>query len=144
MIDYVTLEVTLPRRGRVGLIRRKDFDTMANPIERLHEAVLHARHGGAPHSRTAKLLQDGRQKMAKKLVEEAAEVTIDAVAGNTSAVVMESADLLYNLTALWVDMGITPDDVWAEMARRERLYGIAEKLHKGPALTCAELKGAGR
>ncbi|WP_204325652.1 phosphoribosyl-ATP pyrophosphatase, partial [Stenotrophomonas maltophilia] len=39
---------------------------------------------------------------------------------------------LYNLAVLWVDMGITPDHVWSEMERREQLYGIAEKLHKGP------------
>ena len=27
----------------------------------------------------------------------------------------------------------TPDEVWAEMDRREKLYGIAEKLPKGAA-----------
>ena len=32
---------------------------------------------------------------------------------------------------LWVASGINPDDVWAEMDRRERLLGIAEKLPKG-------------
>ena len=42
--------------------------------------------------------------------------------------VKESADLLYNLTVLWVAAGIQPKDVWAEMDRRERLFGIAEKL----------------
>ncbi len=28
-------------------------------------------------------------------------------------------------------MGIRPEDIWNEMDRRERLYGIAEKLPKG-------------
>jgi phosphoribosyl-ATP pyrophosphohydrolase len=32
--------------------------------------------------------------------------------------------------ALWVEAGIAPRQVWAEMERRERLYGIAEKLPK--------------
>jgi phosphoribosyl-ATP pyrophosphohydrolase len=27
-------------------------------------------------------------------------------------------------------MGINPDEIWDEMNRRERLYGIAEKLPK--------------
>jgi phosphoribosyl-ATP pyrophosphohydrolase len=51
---------------------------------------------------------------------------IDAVNGKTDAVVRESADLLYNLTVLWVSAGVKPEDVWREMERRERMLGIAE------------------
>ena len=68
--------------------------------------------------------------MAKKLAEEAVEVVIDAMNGQNEAVVKESADLMYNLVVLWVAAGIHPKDVWAEMNRRERLFGIAEKLPK--------------
>ena len=68
--------------------------------------------------------------MAKKLGEEAFEVVIDAMHGNREAVVRESADLLYNLVVLWVASGVDPKDVWKEMDRRERLFGIAEKLLK--------------
>jgi phosphoribosyl-ATP pyrophosphohydrolase len=75
-------------------------------------------------------LQSGRAKMAKKLAEEAVEVVIDAMHGERSAVVKESADLIYHLVVLWVAAGLCPEDVWAEMARRERLLGIAEKLPK--------------
>jgi phosphoribosyl-ATP pyrophosphohydrolase len=70
--------------------------------------------------------------MAKKLAEEAIEVVIDAVNGKTDAVVRESADLLYNLTVLWASAGVSPQDVWREMERREHLLGIAEKLPKSP------------
>jgi phosphoribosyl-ATP pyrophosphohydrolase len=75
-------------------------------------------------------MHSGRSKMAKKLVEEAIEVVIDALEGNSGAVVKESADLVYNLVALWVEAGVAPRQVWAEMERRERLFGIAEKLPK--------------
>ena len=68
--------------------------------------------------------------MAKKLAEEAVEVVIDAMHGQPDAVVRESADLLYNLVVLWVASGVHPNDVWTEMRRRERLFGIAEKLPK--------------
>ena len=71
--------------------------------------------------------------MAKKLAEEAIEVVIDAVNGNSEAVVRESADLLYNLAVLWASAGVRPEDVWGEMERREQLLGIAEKLPKSPA-----------
>jgi phosphoribosyl-ATP pyrophosphohydrolase len=34
------------------------------------------------------------------------------------------------LVVLWVAAGVRPKDVWAEMDRRERLFGIAEKVPK--------------
>jgi phosphoribosyl-ATP pyrophosphohydrolase len=55
---------------------------------------------------------------------------IDAVNGDSDAVIRESADLLYNLTVLWAAAGVRPEDVWREMERREHLLGIAEKLPK--------------
>jgi len=68
--------------------------------------------------------------MGKKLAEEAIEVVIDAMHGDSEAVKRESADLLYNLIVLWVASGVHPKDVWMEMERRERLLGIAEKIPK--------------
>jgi phosphoribosyl-ATP pyrophosphohydrolase len=105
---------------------------MTDSVERLHTAVLAARDADPATSRTARLLRSGRAKMAKKLAEEAVEVVIDSMSGETEAVVRESADLIYNLVVLWVASGVKPEDVWQEMARRERLLGIAEKLPKQP------------
>jgi phosphoribosyl-ATP pyrophosphohydrolase len=103
---------------------------MDHAIDRLHLAVLGARDGEAAGSRTAKLLAEGIAKMAKKVAEEAVEVGLDAVRGDREQVIRESADLMYNLVVLWTEAGVTPAHVWAEMERREQLYGIAEKLAK--------------
>ena len=103
---------------------------MSDSLERLHKSVLALRNGDPAQSRTARLIRAGRSKVAKKLAEEAVEVVIDAMRGDRDAVVRESADLLYNLVVLWTDMGIAPQDVWAEMGRREKLLGLAEKLPK--------------
>jgi phosphoribosyl-ATP pyrophosphohydrolase len=103
---------------------------MTDSIDRLYGQVVAAQNADPATSRTARLLRAGRAKMAKKLAEEAVEVVIDAMNGETEAVVRESADLLYNLIVLWVAAGVHPDDVWAEMKRRERLLGIAEKMPK--------------
>jgi phosphoribosyl-ATP pyrophosphohydrolase len=103
---------------------------MPDSLDRLYEAVQAARDGDPATSRTARLLQAGRGKMAKKMAEEAVEVVIDTVHGDTAAVIRESADLMYNLVVLWVAAGVRPEDVWAEMDRRERLLGIAEKIPK--------------
>jgi phosphoribosyl-ATP pyrophosphohydrolase len=103
---------------------------MSDSLERLYNAVIAAKDLDPAVSRTARLFQRGPEKMAKKLAEEAIEVVIDAVNRNPAAVIRESADLLYNLTVLWAGAGVRPDDVWLEMARRERLLGIAEKMPK--------------
>jgi len=106
---------------------------MSDSLERLYRAVIAARTLDPAVSRTAKLFQRGPEKMAKKLAEEAIEVVIDAVGGRQDAVIRESADLLYNLTVLWAQAGISPQDIWDEMERREQAQGIAEKLPKSKA-----------
>ena len=103
---------------------------MTDSVARLYEAVIAARGSDPAKSRTARLFRAGRAKMAKKLAEEAVEVVIDAMHGQPEAVVRDSADLLYNLVVLWVHAGVSPDDVWAEMHRRETMFGIAEKVPK--------------
>lgn len=103
---------------------------MSDSVDRLYAAVLAARNSDPATSRTARLLNAGRAKMAKKVGEEALEVVIEVLNGSRDAVVRESADLLYNFVVLWAACGVDPQDVWNEMDRRERLFGIAEKLPK--------------
>jgi phosphoribosyl-ATP pyrophosphohydrolase len=103
---------------------------MNDSLERLYQQVIAAKGGNPATSRTAKLMRAGRSKMAKKLAEEAIEVVIDAMNGERDAVVRESADLLYNLVVLWAEAEVRPQEVWNEMARRERLFGLAEKVPK--------------
>ncbi|MBM9402996.1 phosphoribosyl-ATP diphosphatase [Gluconacetobacter azotocaptans] len=91
-------------------------------------AVVTSRKGTDPSvSHSARLLSRGRRKIAQKFGEEAVECLIEAVAGNTGELVGESADVLYHLIVMWVDAGVQPADVWAELRRREGTSGIAEK-----------------
>ncbi len=124
-----------------GLARGSDIvGCMTDSVARLYEAVIAARGSDPAKSRTARLLRAGRAKMAKKLAEEAVEVVIDAMHGQPEAVVRESADLLYNLVVLWVHAGVNPDQVWAEMRRRELMFGIAEKVPKDMVRAAARRK----
>jgi phosphoribosyl-ATP pyrophosphohydrolase len=96
-------------------------------LDRLHAAIL-ARRGADPASSyTAKLLARGTAKIAQKLGEETVEAVIEAVRGDRAGLVGESADVLYHLLVLWADAGIAPDEIWAELQRREGVSGIAEK-----------------
>jgi phosphoribosyl-ATP pyrophosphohydrolase len=105
---------------------------MADSIRRLFAGVRAARDKDPARSRTARLIRAGPRKIAKKVAEEAAEVALESAAGNRDEVICESADLIYHLVVLWSEAGVEPGDVWAEMDRREKLYGIAEKIQKTP------------
>lgn len=94
-------------------------------------AVIAARKGADPKSSyTAKLFARGAPKIAQKLGEEAVETVIAALAEDRAAVTSESADLLYHLLVLWAERGVAPSDVWAELARREGVSGLAEKASR--------------
>ncbi|MDG1709000.1 MAG: phosphoribosyl-ATP diphosphatase [Emcibacteraceae bacterium] len=95
-------------------------------------AVIETRKGGDVNkSYVAKLFSKGRKKVAQKVGEEAVELCIAAAHNDREEAVSESADLLFHMMVLWSDMGIKPEDVYAELAAREGLSGIEEKKSRG-------------
>jgi phosphoribosyl-ATP pyrophosphohydrolase len=100
-------------------------------LTRLFETIVSRQGADAETSYTAKLFHQGRTKIAQKVGEEAVEVNIAALAEGPDALAAESADLIYHLMVLWADAGITPEEVWAELAKREGLSGIEEKRARG-------------
>jgi len=107
----------------------KDLNTDA-VIDRLFETVASRKGGDAAESYTAKLFSRGTDKIAQKLGEEAVETVIAAVTKDRDGMIGESADLIYHLLVLWADAGIRPEDVLAELERREGTSGIAEKASR--------------
>ena len=102
----------------------------AEVLDRLFE-VIEARKGAdADSSYTAKLFAKGRPKIAQKVGEEGVETVIAALAETPADVINESADLLYHLLVLWADCDINPEDVWAELQKREGISGISEKASR--------------
>jgi phosphoribosyl-ATP pyrophosphohydrolase len=106
----------------------------ARVLDRLWATVLTRKDANPNESHSARLLSRGTEKVAQKFGEEAVECVIEAVAGNKTALIGESADVLYHLLVLWVDAGLRPEQVWAELTRREGMSGIAEKAARKPAL----------
>lgn len=124
-LDIVTVPALVPDTERASAPTARSAE---NEIDRLHRSLSEVTP--EHHPRTAKLLASSRRKVAQKVFEEAGEVALEAVRHDAGGVVRESADLLYNLVALWYRAGIHPDDVWAEMRSRALKLGIAEKLPK--------------
>ena len=99
-------------------------------LTRLYAVIASRKGAPAKQSYTAKLFARGTAKIAQKFGEEAIETVIAGTSETPEALTAESADLLYHLMVLWADRGVTPDQVWAELARREGISGIAEKAER--------------
>ncbi len=69
-------------------------------------------------SYTTYLFQKGLDKILKKVGEESTEVIIAGKAGDKAETVYEIADLMYHVMVLMVEMGISVEDVQAELASR--------------------------
>jgi phosphoribosyl-ATP pyrophosphohydrolase len=109
----------------------------ANVLDRLSRVVQSRRAADPAVSHSARLLSRGTAKVAQKFGEEAVECLIEAVAGNHDALVAESADVLYHLIVLWVSAGVSAEEVWAELKRREGISGLAEKASRAGELPVA-------
>ena len=100
-------------------------------LDRLETVIASRKGGDADKSYVAKLFKKGRQKIAQKVGEEGVECALAAVMGDRDEIISESADLLFHLMVLWADSGVRPDDIFAELARREGISGIDEKKSRG-------------
>jgi phosphoribosyl-ATP pyrophosphohydrolase len=102
-----------------------------HPMDRLFATIAARKAAGDPSaSYTAKLLSEGLERCARKFGEEAIETVLAAVSGNKEHLAAESADVLYHLSVLWAAAGITPDEVYAALKKREGVSGLAEKASR--------------
>jgi phosphoribosyl-ATP pyrophosphohydrolase len=101
--------------------------TDADILRRLGQ-VIAARKGADPASSyVASLFAKGADAIMKKVAEEAAETLLAARDGDRLHVVRETADLWFHTLVLLAWHGLGPDDVLAELRRREGVSGIDEK-----------------
>lgn len=84
---------------------------MVDHIERLYADIVEARSNDPASCRTARLFKSGQVKIGKKVIEEAAEIALAYTARDREEVVRETANLLYNLTVLLVELDISPEEI---------------------------------
>lgn len=98
------------------------------------ESRLPARGGNPESSYVAKLLHRGPDGFLKKIGEEATETVMaakDVDAGaDKSKLVYEVADLWFHTMVALTYYGLRPEDVVAELARREGISGMEEKASR--------------
>ena len=107
---------------------------MSDTLERL-AAVIESRklaNGGDPAtSYVSRLFAKGDDAILKKIGEEATETVMAAKdarhGGDAANVLYEVADLWFHSLVLLAQFELTPQQVMAELARREGLSGLEEK-----------------
>ena len=108
-------------------------DELANgrhSLDRLYRTIKSRKDVGGEQSYTALLLDGAPEKPARKLCEEAVEVLIEALNDDKERLVSESADLLYHLLVVWAAANLDPEDIWAELDRRDGVSGLVEKQNR--------------
>lgn len=123
-------------------------------LSQLMDTILQRKAHASGDSYTNKLLAGGREKIGRKILEEAAEI-VDAaekfennpatpltdkdreegkipgkVEGTLDHIVYETGDLIYHLWVLLAHYDIPLDQVQAELARRFGQSGLAEKASR--------------
>ena len=103
---------------------------MDDTMQELYETILSRKGNKTEGSYTCYLFEKGIDKILKKCGEECSEVLIAAKNGDNSETVLEISDLLYHLTVLMVNEGITLDAVRAELDKRSEKSGNLKTFHQ--------------
>ena len=99
-------------------------------LQALYNTVLSRKENKQEGSYTCYLFEKGLDKILKKVGEECSETIIAAKNGDNGETVYEIADLIYHLTVMMVNQGISLDEVLAELDKRSDKTGNLKKFHE--------------
>jgi phosphoribosyl-ATP pyrophosphohydrolase/phosphoribosyl-AMP cyclohydrolase len=89
-------------------------------LKELETLIQDRRTNPKDGSYTNTLFAKGRNKMAQKVGEEAVEVIVAALGQGREQQIGELSDLFYHTLVLMNDLGLTLDDVFAELQKRHK------------------------
>lgn len=101
-----------------------------NILRRLGETLAARRQADPATSYVAGLYHKGHDAILSKIAEEAAETLLASKDGDKLHIVRETADLWFHCMVLLAWHGLTPEDVLAELKRREGISGIDERASR--------------
>ena len=87
-------------------------------LNSLYELICGRKTSPKEGSYTTYLFEKGIDKILKKVGEECTEVVIASKGGDRREAIYETADLCYHVMVMMAEMGITPDEIKAELASR--------------------------
>jgi len=104
-------------------------DLLARLADKI-ETRLPANGGNPETSYVAKLFSKGPDAALKKIGEEATELVMAAKDRQPDRIVAETADLWFHCMVTLIENGLRPEQVIAELARREGISGLEEKASR--------------
>lgn len=93
-------------------------EAMADILNQIYTVILDRKKRKPKGSYVASLMKSGRDKILKKIGEEASEVIISATQKKKSDIVWEVADLWFHTLVMMGYHGIKPEDIYRELGRR--------------------------
>ena len=99
----------------------------ADILARLGAVIAERLKADPASSYVANIANKGQDAILKKVAEEAAETLLASKDGDKLHHIRETADLWFHCMVLLAWHGARPEDVLAELARREGTSGIDEK-----------------
>ena len=102
----------------------------ADILARLGAVIAERLRADPASSYVASLAAKGEDAILKKIAEEAAETLLASKEGDKLHLIRETADLWFHCMVLLAWHGARPEDVLAELARREGTSGIEEKTSR--------------
>lgn len=109
-------------------MKHADDDTLS----RLAQVIEQRREESASRSYVSQLFAKGEDSILKKVGEEATEALLAAKDGDKLHLVRETADLWFHCLIMLAYYGLGPQDVIAELKRREGISGLDEKAARMP------------
>ena len=108
------------RKAESGvLVEDTGCDSVVDAVAVEQATVIDRKNNPEDGSYTNYLFDKGEDKILKKVGEEAAEVVIAGKNRSKEEISYETADLMYHLTVMLVDNGMTWEDIYAEIKRRK-------------------------
>ena len=108
------------RKAESGvLVEDTGCDSVADAVAVEQATVIDRKNNPEDGSYTNYLFDKGEDKILKKVGEEAAEVVIAGKNRSKEEIAYETADLMYHLTVMLVDNGMTWEEIYAEIKRRK-------------------------
>ncbi len=101
---------------------------MEDAFKSLYRTIIDRREKPSENSYTRYLFEQGLDKILKKVGEECAETIIASKNGDRAALIGEIADLIFHLSVLMADRGITPEDIAEELYKRGAKAGNLKRF----------------
>ena len=117
-------------RGAAAVAAQSATATVLARIADVLATRLPANGGDPASSYVAKLFSKGPDAALKKVGEEATELVMAVKDGVPDRIVSETADLWFHCLVVLTEHGLRPEQVLAELARREGVSGFVEKASR--------------